>query len=418
MCLTYLLSHLPNRQYQVHAVTIDHKYRENSGLEAARVGDIVSKWGVKHIIKPLEYEQEDVNSISNFEEVAREMRYQVFRDVCKEKGSNLLFTGHNMNDKLETFVQRLGQNSTLYGLMGIRPVSRFPLAPKVPTDNITVVRPLLEYFKSDIRDMAVNKHLEWFEDHTNKDIHLTQRNLIRYWMEENLLDMNNVHSLYCQLEECNDMIESKVEQLSNYILQFGSLTTNRMLCLVSFQLPKLVFNNPNYITILSRYLYQLLEPYSSVKYYHWMYAKLERSVVPRLFSHTSTITITALNLKFTLVPEQEEDTIRLLISRQNMEKHTYQDNQFNIHLRDSEWSNWVFYDRRLWIRVRLQIPVHLQLAPYCHKIHGKYLTQKLNVKGKALESLPIIVNFNGDIIAIPGAGLRNEAYDYVDYEIE
>lgn len=417
MCLTYLLAHLPNRQYEIHAVTVDHQYRAGSGAEAAQVGEIVRLWGVNHVIKLLRYgEFGDVKSITNFEEVAREKRYQVFRDACKEHGAALLFTGHNMNDKLETFVQRLSQNSTLYGLVGMRCTSKFPLVPTDPSEHIVVVRPLLEYTKSDIRELAVQNKIKWFEDHTNHDIHLTQRNLTRHWMDQNKLSMDSLKSVYTQLEKCDEMLEEKVTHLREYLVQTDSISTNPSLCSVLLKLPKLYLVPENNI-VLSRFLYQTLACYSSVKHYHWMYAKLERSVVPNLIAtRDSGLTVTALNLRFQQVSDGEYVTIA--ISRQNMEKETYKDNIFELYLSNHEWSRWCLYDRRMWIRVRLRNDTRLQIVPYCNRIHGRMLRKTFALKQKTsiYESVPIVVTSDDHIVAVPAAGLHNPDYNHVDVE--
>lgn len=87
VCLTYLLSQyrdLYNPDLKIHAVTIDHGYREGSSDEAKAVGDLVNKWGVQHNVIPLDYKNRSVHLITNFEEVARTMRYEAFRNLVDD----------------------------------------------------------------------------------------------------------------------------------------------------------------------------------------------------------------------------------------------------------------------------------------------------------------------------------------------
>ena len=91
------------------------------------------------------------------EAAAREARYQVFSRLLQTDG--LLLLGHHADDQVETVLYRLLRGSGSKGLSGI-PVSRTLASGRL-------IRPLLQWQKTQLRSFAEQHNLNWVEDETN-----------------------------------------------------------------------------------------------------------------------------------------------------------------------------------------------------------------------------------------------------------
>lgn len=458
LCLTYLLGQF-KRTYkpslQITAITIDHKYRAGSGQEAKKVGGLVRPWGVEHVVKTLEYEDRDIEKITNFEEVAREKRYGIFEQVCRELGVKSLFVAHNLNDQIETFLQRLQQNSSIFGLVGLRTVDHLPISPLGPSkngDSIHVIRPLLSFDKSEIIETCTRNGIRWFEDHTNSDIHLTRRNLLRHIVSEvvphklgnqvilieerNALLLvskeslvkthNEVLSLVCEMQHL-------IANIEEYLKQRGLFNLEKKNLLLTVSLPFDILNTYNPM-VLSRFFYQNMYLISSVKHYHWSYAKLERHAIPRILRFYNTnkemstpvsMKLTYLNVLFNIKLDTHNKQMRILLTRQPLIHDEYSQVCLNYTL-NSQWSDWRMFDRRYWIRFKLRnSDIRVSIVPYRH--NDIAFRKQLNLafkgsnNGPLLSSLqegtPVIVTYRncGLFAAVPTYNIYSQE-DVIDVE--
>ena len=102
------------------------------------------------------------------EMAARNLRYAWFTELCREHGFEALATAHNANDNAETLIINLLRGSGTKGLRGI------------PSQG-SVLRPLLETGRDEIRKWMTGHGLPWREDRTNgeNDAHRNKiRNLV------------------------------------------------------------------------------------------------------------------------------------------------------------------------------------------------------------------------------------------------
>lgn len=105
------------------------------------------------------------------EHAARVLRYNFFERISKSLGINQIATAHNANDTAETTLINLFRGTGLTGLTGIPEKREL-------NKKITIIRPLLEFTKSEILEYANNRKLKWKEDETNSLLFYT-RNKIR-----------------------------------------------------------------------------------------------------------------------------------------------------------------------------------------------------------------------------------------------
>jgi tRNA(Ile)-lysidine synthase len=106
----------------------------------------------------------------NLEERAREERYRLIFNLANKNSIKYVATAHHKDDLIETLMMRIFERGTgIEGLKGILPISK--------NNNITILRPLLDFEKKEITEFMSNK--SYVEDESNKDICFT-RNKFRH----------------------------------------------------------------------------------------------------------------------------------------------------------------------------------------------------------------------------------------------
>lgn len=103
------------------------------------------------------------------EAYARELRYASLKNIMGT--GDFLLTGHHQDDQAETLIQQLMRGAGPEGLAGMPAARKF--------GSGWLVRPLLEYSRSQIKDYAEHHDLQWIEDDSNQDTEI-DRNYIRY----------------------------------------------------------------------------------------------------------------------------------------------------------------------------------------------------------------------------------------------
>lgn len=121
------------------------------------------EYGVEFVVKKV-----CLKNSPNLEEEARKVRYDFFSQLVDSNG--YLVTGHHMNDQAETFLLRALRGAGVDGLGSMRAERKLSQG--------TLMRPFLEYMKSDMKKYALNNNLDWVEDESNMSCDY-DRNLIR-----------------------------------------------------------------------------------------------------------------------------------------------------------------------------------------------------------------------------------------------
>ena len=108
---------------------------------------------------------------------ARELRYDWFQKIAKEKNIDYIITAHQKDDVLETFLINLTRGTGLDGLTGI------------PEIQGNIVRPFMIFTRNEILVYAAKRKIEWQEDRTNSSIRYV-RNKIRHKVVPILKELN------------------------------------------------------------------------------------------------------------------------------------------------------------------------------------------------------------------------------------
>ncbi|MBD0265109.1 MAG: tRNA lysidine(34) synthetase TilS [Tolypothrix sp. Co-bin9] len=198
LCLIKLLLDLqPKWGWDLGIVHCDHCWRPDSQANAKHVENLAKSWDISFY---LETAIEALNS----EAAARNWRYQTLNAIAKKHNYNYIVTGHTASDRAETLLYNLMRGTGADGLQALtwqRPLS----------DNIVLVRPLLEVTRTQTKDFCQNLQLPIWEDSTNQDLEYT-RNRIRLELLPYLQENFNP-KVESALAHTAELLQAEVEYL-------------------------------------------------------------------------------------------------------------------------------------------------------------------------------------------------------------
>lgn len=164
--LLLLMAYQKDMGFDLEVAHFNHQWRgADSEKDAQYVEDLAKKLGLRYHFASAKLDQSIKTETS-----AREVRIAFLRKTANEIGASVIAFGHQMDDILETQIQRLGRGSSIEGLIAPRPVHLFENGP-------THIRPILSYSAKDIKG-ALNEHnIAWCEDASNNDESIVRNKL-------------------------------------------------------------------------------------------------------------------------------------------------------------------------------------------------------------------------------------------------
>ncbi|MDX2307460.1 MAG: tRNA lysidine(34) synthetase TilS [Hyphomicrobium sp.] len=151
-----------HRQRQVAVATVDHRLREGSETEAARVKEMAAEIGFEH--ETLVWT--GVKRQASIQRDAREARYALLTGFAGNRAAPAaIVTAHTADDQAETVLMRLARGSGLDGLAAMALVrAAGPIAPA-----IDIVRPLLSVTRAELEAFLRARGVTWIDDPSNAD---------------------------------------------------------------------------------------------------------------------------------------------------------------------------------------------------------------------------------------------------------
>jgi tRNA(Ile)-lysidine synthase len=156
MCLLYWLHEIGADVVCLH---VNHKLRDVADIETEYVCNVCNQLNIPYKV----FYWDDEKPETGLEAAAREARYKMMTDFCHENGIEYLLTAHQSDDQIETFLMNLSRGSGLYGLAAMLPQSK--------RDGITILRPLLEVSRSELKQYCDDNNIKYFIDSMNSDDH-------------------------------------------------------------------------------------------------------------------------------------------------------------------------------------------------------------------------------------------------------
>ena len=155
---------------KITALTIDHKLRPKSGLEAKNVRVWMQRCGIRHKI----LSWSGVKPQTAIQSKARNIRYQLIDDWCRDNHVLHVVLGHTADDQAETYLIRLFCKSHSTGLAGMSSIREM--------EHCRLLRPLLATRRQVLRNFLTQRGQIWLDDPSNEDLRYGRtgvRNLLK-----------------------------------------------------------------------------------------------------------------------------------------------------------------------------------------------------------------------------------------------
>jgi tRNA(Ile)-lysidine synthase len=162
----------PEFHWKLHVAHFNHQLRgSDADADEAFVRDLATGYGL-----PFTSGRGDVRAFGvkyklSIEDAARRLRHIFFQNTARTSGLAKLALGHTADDQVETLLQRLLRGAGTRGLAAIHASNQFR--------PLTVVRPLLDVWKTELLDYLRQRDLKFRQDASNWDSQF-QRNKIRH----------------------------------------------------------------------------------------------------------------------------------------------------------------------------------------------------------------------------------------------
>jgi tRNA(Ile)-lysidine synthase len=165
LCLIQLLRDLqPHWDWDLAIAHCNHGWRDDAAANADYVQSLASDWNLPFYLQV-------AATVTRSEAAARAWRYEALSAVALEHGFGILVTGHTATDRAETLLYNLVRGSGADGLQS--------LTWRRSLGEIALVRPLLEWGRSDTGEFCRSAGLALWPDPTNEDLAYA-RNRIRH----------------------------------------------------------------------------------------------------------------------------------------------------------------------------------------------------------------------------------------------
>ena len=218
-----LLDVLLRAGYQCIAAHCNFHLRgEESNRDETFVRELCRQWRTPLLVTDFDTQTYAKAHNVSIEMAARELRYQWFDEMAREKGCQAITVAHHQNDQAETILLNLRRGTGLRGLTGMRPVSANPMAP----DSVPVVRPLLcttrDYIEHYLRD---KRRISWVTDSTNSDTSIA-RNAIREQLKNySKSEIEHIAKTADYLQGYVDLLEGKDTREAGMVELYENLRT-------------------------------------------------------------------------------------------------------------------------------------------------------------------------------------------------
>lgn len=209
--LHYLKKNTNNKIICAH---INHNIRKESQEEENYLKEYCKQ---EHII----FETTKITNYceNNFENEARNKRYQFYETILKKYHSHYLFLAHHGDDLIETILMKIHRGSNLEGYAGIKKIAK--------KENYYIIRPFLDYTKQDLIEYNKQHNIKFYIDNSNKNTNYTRNRIRKNILPQLKKENKNIHKQYLKysntLLEYHNYIEEELNKLYPKIYKNNSI---------------------------------------------------------------------------------------------------------------------------------------------------------------------------------------------------
>lgn len=149
---------------------LNHMFRKEAGEEALFVKTFAEEYGFEVVIEEFNVPEFIKKNSYSPEEGARIVRFKLLSTWAKKYDIKKVALAHNKDDLVETVFLNLFRGTGLKGLVGIMPLTK--------TNNLNIIHPLLDFFRTEIEMYCQERDLKPCHDPSNRNT-LYTRNKVR-----------------------------------------------------------------------------------------------------------------------------------------------------------------------------------------------------------------------------------------------
>ena len=150
----------------------------------------------------------------NFENEARNIRYNFFDKLMEKYKADYLMTAHHGDDLIETILMRISRGSNLNGYSGFHKI--------VDKGNYKIVRPLISFTKEQLEEYDKTHDVNYYIDASNKKMTITRNRYRRHMLPFLRQETKNIHLKYLKfsnnLQEAYQYIKKERDRLYNIVV--------------------------------------------------------------------------------------------------------------------------------------------------------------------------------------------------------
>ena len=204
---------------------VNHNVREQSLEEANYMRDYC-------IQNELLFEMMTIESYGddNFENEARNIRYNFFESLVKKYGADYLMTAHHGDDLIETILMRISRGSNLSGYSGFHKV--------VDMGSYKIIRPLIDYTKEQLEQYNKDNNIKYYIDESNFKDQYTRNRYRKYVLPFLKEEDHNIHNKFIKfsqnLSEANMFIEKERDKVLKNVIVNDKIIIDKFIAIDSF----------------------------------------------------------------------------------------------------------------------------------------------------------------------------------------
>lgn len=142
---------------RVLALIVDHGLRREAAREASATASLLQSFGIESLV----LRWAGAKPQTGLQEAARNARYGLLRDACRERGILHLLVAHHAGDQAETIAMRAARASGPDGLAGMAALVEWP--------EVRLLRPLLPVPRARLSATLRSRGVAWIDDPSNAD---------------------------------------------------------------------------------------------------------------------------------------------------------------------------------------------------------------------------------------------------------
>ncbi len=202
-------------EFLIGIAHVDHNTREgDSKRDKAFVEKYCKSRDIPFYSTSFNFNTKNTEQSNNFQEAARDFRYNWMKEIMSEYDYNFVATGHHLDDNIETFLYRISRGVGLESLGGISDKTDF------------IIRPLLSFSKEEVLLFAKQNSVKYVEDCTNQkddyDRNFIRHNIVPQYEKMHSNFKNRISTTIENLKETNILFEFLLESYFEKYLSVDS----------------------------------------------------------------------------------------------------------------------------------------------------------------------------------------------------